>query len=98
MTKQKKQEKKEEQFDKQKKYSITDAIELAKEMSKVKFDESLEVHFLLGIDPKKGDQQIRGAVNLHTEQEKALKSRPLLVMIKLKNAKKPKQIMLGMKI
>ncbi len=53
-----------QEFDKFKKYPIDEAIELAKKMSKAKFDESLEVHFLLGIDPRKGDQQVRGAVSL----------------------------------
>ena len=33
-------------------------------LSKTKFDASVEVHFRLGIDPKKGDQQIRTAVSL----------------------------------
>lgn len=52
------------QFDKSKTYSITEAIELVKKLSKVKFDASVEAHFRLGIDPKKGDQQVRTAVSL----------------------------------
>lgn len=51
-------------FDKNKSYDITEAIALVKKNSKTKFDASVEVHFRLGIDPKKGDQQIRGAVSL----------------------------------
>ena len=35
-----------------------------KKFSQTKFDSSVEVHFRLGIDPSKGDQQIRAAVNL----------------------------------
>lgn len=45
-------------------YSLDDAIKLAKETSNVKFDASLEVHARLGIDPKKGEQQIRSTVVL----------------------------------
>jgi len=51
-------------FDKNKAYPIAEAISLAKQSNKAKFDASLEVHFRLGIDAKKGDQQIRGAVSL----------------------------------
>ncbi|MFA5420546.1 MAG: 50S ribosomal protein L1 [Patescibacteria group bacterium] len=45
-------------------YTLTEAIELCKANNKVKFDASVEVHFRLGIDTKKGDQQIRSAVSL----------------------------------
>jgi large subunit ribosomal protein L1 len=51
-------------YEKNKTYPIGQALELAKKMSKAKFDASIEVHFNLGIDPKKGDQQIRTAVTL----------------------------------
>lgn len=51
-------------FDNSKSYSISEAIELVKKANKAKFDASFEVHFRLGIDPKKGDQQVRGAVSL----------------------------------
>lgn len=52
------------EFDKAKTYTLEEAISLTKNLSKVKFDASVEVHFRLGIDPKKGDQQIRTAVSL----------------------------------
>ncbi len=52
------------EFDKNKSYSINEAVELCKKLNKVKFDPSIEVHFSLGIDPKKGDQQVRSAVSL----------------------------------
>jgi large subunit ribosomal protein L1 len=45
-------------------YPIADAIELAKKTNFAKFDATLEVAFRLGVDPKKADQQIRGAVVL----------------------------------
>jgi large subunit ribosomal protein L1 len=54
----------EKDFDKNKKYSISEAVELCKKLSKVKFDASVEAHFRLGINTKKGDQQIRGAISL----------------------------------
>ncbi len=50
--------------DKNKVYSIDEAIKLIKETSGVKFDASVEVHANLGIDPKKGEQQIRSTVVL----------------------------------
>ncbi len=54
----------EKEFDKTKSYTIAEAIELCKTLKKAKFDASIEAHFRLGIDPKKGDQQIRSAVSL----------------------------------
>lgn len=51
-------------IDKNKLYSIEEAIELAKKTATTKFDGSIEVHMRLGIDTKKGEQQVRGAVSL----------------------------------
>jgi len=48
----------------QEKYQISEAIKLAKETSIVKFDATVEVAFNLNIDPKKADQQLRGAIVL----------------------------------
>ncbi|EOR22003.1 50S ribosomal protein L1 [Cytobacillus oceanisediminis] len=50
--------------DRTKTYPIQEAIELVKKTSTTKFDASVEVAFRLGVDPKKADQQIRGAVVL----------------------------------
>jgi large subunit ribosomal protein L1 len=50
--------------DRSKAYPIGEAIELAKKTNFAKFDATLEVAFRLGVDPKKADQQIRGAVVL----------------------------------
>ena len=52
------------ELDKLKKYPLLEAIQLSKSLSKTKFDASVELHFRLGIDSKKGDQQIRSAVSL----------------------------------
>jgi len=48
----------------EKKYNINEALELIKKNAKAKFDESVDVHLKLGIDVKKGDQQVRGVVVL----------------------------------
>ncbi|MED3649659.1 50S ribosomal protein L1 [Heyndrickxia sporothermodurans] len=45
-------------------YSVNEAIELVKKTNFAKFDATVEVAFRLGVDPKKADQQIRGAVVL----------------------------------
>lgn len=50
--------------DKDTSYSPVEAIELVKKTATAKFDESVEVAVRLGVDPKKADQQIRGAVVL----------------------------------
>lgn len=41
-----------------------EAIKLLKDKHTVKFDETVEVHFRLGVNPKQNDQQIRSTVNL----------------------------------
>lgn len=51
-------------IDREKHYSVEEAIALAKETSIANFDASVEVAFRLGIDTRKNDQQIRGAVVL----------------------------------
>lgn len=53
-----------EKIDKTKSYSIEEALKAMRENKIAKFDESIEVHIKTGIDPKKTDQQIRGAVSL----------------------------------
>ena len=48
----------------QKLYAIDDALSLVKECATAKFDESIDVAVQLGIDAKKSDQVVRGAVVL----------------------------------
>ncbi|SED60662.1 50S ribosomal protein L1 [Ruania alba] len=45
-------------------YSPTEAVQLAKKTAGTKFDETVEVAFRLGVDPRKADQMVRGTVNL----------------------------------
>ncbi|KXH80777.1 50S ribosomal protein L1 [Sporosarcina sp. HYO08] len=52
------------QIDRTTAYDVNEAIELAKKTSTVNFDATVEVAFRLGIDTRKNDQQIRGAVVL----------------------------------
>ena len=51
-------------IDRTKTYEIEEAISVLKEVPKANFDETVEVAFRLGVDPKKADQQIRGAMVL----------------------------------
>lgn len=47
-----------------KQYAITEALSLVKERANAKFDETVEVVFACNVDPRKGDQNIRGMVEL----------------------------------
>jgi large subunit ribosomal protein L1 len=45
-------------------YTSAEALDLAVKTSKAKFDETVELHVRLGVDPRHADQQVRGAVVL----------------------------------
>lgn len=45
-------------------YEANEAIKLACELAKAKFDETMELHVKLGVDPKQADQQVRGVLVL----------------------------------
>jgi large subunit ribosomal protein L1 len=53
-----------EGVDREKLYSIDDAIKMIKERAKAKFDETIEIAMNLGVDPRHADQMVRGVVNL----------------------------------
>lgn len=53
-----------EKIDTNKQYTLDEAIKILKENSFTKFDETIELAFNLGIDPKKSDQIVRGTVVL----------------------------------
>lgn len=52
------------QVDTDKVYSSREALELLKQLSFTKFDETVEVHMKLGVDPRQADQQVRGVAAL----------------------------------
>ena len=53
-----------EKVDKYALYTPVDAVNLVKEVAPATFDETVEAHFRLGIDPRKQDQNIRGSISL----------------------------------
>lgn len=62
-----------EKFDKNKEYSLSDAIKSLKELSAVKFDETLDCAMRLGVDPRHADQMVRGTVSLPNGTGKEVK-------------------------
>ena len=69
-------------------YEVSEAIELAKKTATAKFDETVEVAFRLGVDPRQSDQQIRGAVVL---PHGTGKSQTVLVYAKGEKAKEAEE-------
>ena len=51
-------------YDRNTRYEFAQAVELLKSMPHVKFDETVDLALKLGIDPRKSDQNVRGAVAL----------------------------------
>jgi len=54
-------------------YDVNEAMDLAQKTAKAKFDESVEVHVRLGVDPRHAEQQVRGVVVLPHGTGKTLK-------------------------
>lgn len=59
--------------DKTKLYSSDEAIKLAKETKSAKFDETVDLAFRLGVDPRHADQMIRGALALPSGTGKSVR-------------------------
>jgi large subunit ribosomal protein L1 len=53
-----------EGVDREKTYTVAEAVKLVKERAKAKFDETIEIAMNLGVDPKHADQMVRGVCNL----------------------------------
>lgn len=79
---------KEFKYDRLESYPINKALEIVKNLAKEKFDSSIEAHFRLGIDAKKGDQQIRSAVSLPHGTGKTVKVAAFVTEEKEKEVKK----------
>jgi large subunit ribosomal protein L1 len=52
------------QFSRDTYYALDEAVRMAKQFANAKFDETMEIHFRLGIDPRHSDQQVRSTVLL----------------------------------
>ena len=60
-------------YDKTKLYEVDEAIDVVLNTSKAKFDETVEFHVRLGVDPKQADQQVRGVIVLPNGTGKQVK-------------------------
>ncbi|MGL5353291.1 MAG: 50S ribosomal protein L1 [Clostridium sp.] len=69
-------------------YTPSEALELAVKTAKASFDETVELHVRLGVDPRHADQQVRGAVILPNGTGKTVK---VLVFAKGEKAKEAQE-------
>ena len=51
-------------FDKSKSYSLSEAVDIVKQITYSKFDASVDLNIRLGVDPRKANQMVRGSVTL----------------------------------
>ena len=51
-------------FDKSKSYSLSEAVNIVKQITYTKFDASVDLNIRLGVDPRKANQMVRGSVTL----------------------------------
>ncbi len=77
-----------QKVEKNKLYEPQEALNLVKEMAAAKFDETVEVHIKLGVDPRHADQQVRGTVSL---PHGTGKTRKVLVFAKGEKVKEAEQ-------
>lgn len=64
MNKGKKYQEAMKKYDRNRLYDPIEALQLVKELASAKFDETVEIHIKLGVDPRHADQQVRGTVSL----------------------------------
>src|SRR5690625_4298518 len=62
-----------EGIDRDKNYSLDEALDLLTKRTNAKFDETIEISMNLGIDPRHADQVVRGVVNLPHGTGKSLR-------------------------
>ncbi|MBO4323612.1 MAG: 50S ribosomal protein L1 [Clostridia bacterium] len=60
-------------FDRAKQYEVGEALDIVINTAKAKFDETVEFHCRLGVDPKQADQQVRGVIVLPNGTGKSVK-------------------------
>ena len=60
-------------FDTSKQYDVSEAMDIVLNTAKAKFDETIEFHTKLGVDPKQADQQVRGVIVLPNGTGKTLR-------------------------
>ena len=60
-------------FDTTKQYDVAEAMDIVLNTAKAKFDETIEFHTKLGVDPKQADQQVRGVIVLPNGTGKSLR-------------------------
>ena len=60
-------------FDRAKQFEVNEALDLVIANAKAKFDETVEFHCRLGVDPKQADQQVRGVIVLPNGTGKSVK-------------------------
>ncbi|MFD1428235.1 50S ribosomal protein L1 [Kroppenstedtia sanguinis] len=75
-------------IDREQAYELEEALQLVKEVAPAKFDETVEAAFRLGVDTKRADQQVRGAVVL---PHGTGKTKRVLVFAKGEKAKEAEQ-------
>mgnify|MGYP001596498386 CR=1 FL=1 len=73
--------------DRQKRYTLEDAIELVQEAKYAKFDETMDIAVRLGVNPRHADQMVRGSVVVPHGLGRAVS---VLVFAKEKKQKRPK--------
>ena len=74
-----------EKVESEKLYTLSEAVDILKDVHSVKFDETIEYHANLGVDPKYAEQMIRGTLSLPHGTGKAVK---VIVFAEGDNAKK----------
>ena len=77
-----------ENIDREKVYTIDEAIKVLKEAPKAKFDETVEIVMSLGVDPKYADQMVRGFVSMPNGTGKTIRVAVFAKGEKLEEAKK----------
>jgi large subunit ribosomal protein L1 len=75
-----------ELVDREKAYPLAEAVAILKKAAPAKFDETVELHIRLGVDPKKADQNVRGTVSLPHGTGKTLRVVVLAKGEKIKEA------------